>query len=136
MGNTWQKQEILDGLAQAGGHHVTVEDIMAHLQSNKKKIGKATVYRFLKELEREGHIQRFCNHDGQSACYRYVEHGDCNHYHLRCDACGQLYHLELTHSVQVVTQAMEQYGFAIDEQRTVFYGCCKACRGEGVAPVI
>ncbi len=136
MGSTWQKQTILDCLKQANGHHVTVDDVMEQLARDGKKVSKATVYRYLKELEQDGELQRYCNHDGQSACYRYVAHGTCNHCHLRCDSCGTLFHMELLHSAQVTAEALAHYGFTIDEHRTVFYGRCAACKREGEPPVI
>lgn len=130
MGNTRQRQLILDCLKQAGGHHMTVEDVLQHLKATEKKVGKATVYRFLKDLERDGEVQRYCSHDGQPACYRYVPAGQCGHYHMVCDNCGKLLHLELDGGDQLAAEVKARYGFVIDEAKTVFYGRCAACAGE------
>ena len=127
MGRTVQKNLILECFTAADGHHMTVDDVLAALQARGKRVGKATVYRFLGELERDGTVQRFCSHDGQPACFRYVPPGQCHHYHLRCDGCGALFHMELTESNALCDEARTRYGFVVDEAKTVLYGKCADC---------
>ena len=90
--NTKQGELILNLLKSSGGRHLTAEDISHILGERGCPVGKATVYRHLEKMLREGSVRKFVLHDGESACYQYV--GDsadcCNHYHLKCSECGKL----------------------------------------------
>ena len=97
--------------------------------SGGKKIGKSTIYRQVKELCRSGFLRRF-RKEGKTVVYQYMEHGGdcCNHFHLKCTACGRLVHLECADAENLAKHIKEKHDFALDLSKTVLYGLCKECR--------
>lgn len=143
--NTHQKLLILEFLkngCDAHGHcvhgaspdcHCTAEGIVDSLEHRGCSVGKATVYRYLKQLEAEGRVKKFSTGPRSSACYQYVEHPEyCHgHIHLRCSCCGRLFHVDDDEYMEFIRRVCERQGFEIDPARTVFYGRCDKCRVEG-----
>ena len=130
--HTRQRNQILTVLRQNSETHLTAEQITAALKTQGVPVGHATVYRFLKQLEESGAVKRYTLADN-AACYQWVgENSGCNeHYHLLCNRCGGVTHIEselLSHFKQDV---QTDYRFAIDERKTVFYGQCGACAETG-----
>lgn len=128
--NTKQKTLILEVL-NSNPNHITAEEIISILHSSGEKVGRATVYRFLRELESEGRVKKYTLGEKNTAYYQYLGsdthcHG---HYHLMCDICGKLEHLDSAVSEIFAKSAMEKYGFTVDCAKTVFYGTCKDCKG-------
>ena len=129
--NTKQKSQILEALANHP-NHVTAEEIIGILHSQGEKVGRATIYRFLRELEETGKVKKYTLGEKNTAYYQFLgSNTNCHgHYHLMCDICGKLEHLEPKVAEQFAKSALETYGFEIDCSRTVFYGKCKECVGE------
>ncbi len=126
--NTKQKALILEVLEQ-NRNHVTAEDVISLLHSCSEKVGRATVYRYLRELEEAGKVRKYTLGEKNTAYYQYIgEDSTCHgHYHLMCDVCGRLEHLDHKVAESFAKSARESYGFIIDCSRTVFYGKCKNC---------
>lgn len=126
--NTKQKSVILDVLDK-NRHHVTAEDIITLLHAHGEKVGRATVYRYLRELEEAGKVKKYTLGEKNTAYYQYTgDESDCHgHYHLMCDVCGRLEHLDSSVAESFAQSARESYGFIIDCSKTVFYGKCKEC---------
>jgi len=129
--NTRQKRLILDCLTEHSGEHITAEGILGELKAKRHLVGKATVYRYLKQLESEGQIKRYSIAEGVCACYQYIgPNSSCNeHYHLVCSRCGGVTHIESDIIKRFVKAVRQSDGFAIDERKMVFYGICKSCVG-------
>ena len=79
------------------GQHFTAEDVHAHFESKQISIGIATIYRQLEKLVAEGTLQKYFIDEHSAACFEYSGE-DCNaetpHFHLKCEECGNLFHLE------------------------------------------
>ncbi len=129
--NTRQKSLILDAL-KSSKHHITADELIDILKSGGVEVGRATVYRYLKELEESGQVKKYSLGEKKCSCYQYMEpHSDCQeHYHLVCERCGKLEHIESGVIKAFAENARESFGFEIDEGRTVFYGFCKNCVGK------
>lgn len=127
--NTRQKAVILEVL-QANPNHITAEDLITLLHASGEKVGRATVYRFLRELEENGKVKKYALGENKGAYYQYTgDDTSCNgHYHLMCDVCGKLEHLDHSVAEAFAKSARESYGFEIDCSKTVFYGKCKKCK--------
>ncbi|MBQ8540717.1 MAG: transcriptional repressor [Clostridia bacterium] len=128
--NTKQKALITEVL-ENNRNHVTAEDVITLLHKQGEKVGRATVYRYLRELEEAGKVRKYTLGEKNTAYYQYTgEGGDCHgHYHLMCDMCGRLEHLDRSVAESFAKSARESYGFVIDCSKTVFYGKCKNCAG-------
>lgn len=126
--NTKQKAQILEVL-EKNKNHITAEEIIISLHSDGEKVGRATVYRYLRELEETGKVKKYTLGEKNTAYYQYIgTDPECHeHYHLMCNVCGRLEHLDETFSSTFAKSALESYGFQIDCSKTVFYGKCKEC---------
>lgn len=129
--NTKQKGLILDALKKSQTH-ITADELIDMLKASSEKVSRATVYRYLKELEENGKVKKYALGEKNCSCYRYVdENSDCHeHYHLMCEGCGKLEHIESDVIKNFAENAKQIFGFEIDEGRTVFYGKCKNCLKE------
>ena len=66
---------------------------------------------------------------GAAACFQYVGDGDhAGHYHLKCEKCGRLVHLECGLIRDLQAHVREEHDFELDMAQTVFYGLCGECR--------
>ena len=126
---TRQGELILDYLASLSGDHVTAAGIAGHFERQKPSIGKTTVYRHLEKLTSEGQVRRYFLDGGNSACYQYVNsNGACKtHFHLKCESCGELFHLNCDLLDDVAGHVQKKHRFVINPLKTVFYGTCKQC---------
>ena len=124
--NTKQKERVTAVLREAGGAHMTAEEIAAALSP----IGLSTVYRQLDRLTEQGTVRRFFIGEGTSACYQYAgDAGNCrNHYHLKCSVCGTLLHVECEYLDEMASHVLEHHGFTVQAEKTVLYGVCADCR--------
>lgn len=126
--NTKQKRLILDSLKKSRSH-VTADELIDMLKTSEGKVSRATVYRYLRELEESGRVMKYSLGEKNCSCYRYIgENSDCHeHYHLMCESCGKLEHIESDVIKSFAESAKKSFGFEIDEGKTVFYGKCRSC---------
>ena len=123
--NTKQRQTILDFLMKSNSH-VTAAEIEKHLSDCGKKVGTATIYRYLNKLLAEGLVRKFSSVDG--ACYQYIGNGKCHtHYHFVCQSCNKLIHVECSALDTLSSHFFEKHGFKVDMGKTVFCGECSQC---------
>ncbi|MDR2174402.1 MAG: transcriptional repressor [Synergistaceae bacterium] len=139
--NTKQSQAILDYIASLGGSHVTVGQIAGHFESIGFPIGLTTVYRHLDKLVRSGRARRYIMEGVSGSCYQYeyaeedigvdvharAHEGSAGHFHLKCEDCGALLHLQCEVLSGLPKRVYEEHSFRIDASKTVFYGKCADC---------
>ncbi|MDR2767498.1 MAG: transcriptional repressor [Treponema sp.] len=126
---TRQGDEILAYLAGLGGEHITAGAIAGHFGAALPPVGTTTVYRHLEKLIESGKVRRYFLEGEESACYQYVEENAAcrEHFHLKCEKCGKLFHLDCEVLDDVRSHVLKDHKFAINPLRTVFYGLCKKC---------
>jgi Fur family ferric uptake transcriptional regulator len=129
--NTRQGKLLVDYLASLGERHVTANEIAAYFEGQPSAIGLTTIYRHLEKLAKTGIIRKYIPDEGASACYQYIsENKTCReHFHLRCEQCGTLIHLECDELDNIRRHMMREHDFQINTLKTVFYGTCKKCSG-------
>jgi Fur family ferric uptake transcriptional regulator len=126
--HTKQKELILQVLKKEESHHQTADEISQELVKENNPVSKATLYRNLDQLVEQGIIKKF-SVEGCKSCYQYVsEKIKENHYHLKCETCGKLFHAEGLPMSKIENLIQNEFHFSIDESRTVFYGICDACK--------
>ena len=131
--STRQREVILSFLKENNAH-VTASDIVFHLKEQGHKISTATVYRTLDKLEKDGLVKKMVVENGSSACYQYVDGGDCHeHFHLKCIKCGLLIHLSCEFLQSMENHILGDHGFTVSSGRTVIYGLCHKC---GNTPIL
>lgn len=123
---TNQRKIIFEFLSASDGKHLTAEGVFAALRESGHEVGRATVYRYLDKLTGNGALRRYVSPNGGGAIYEYCGCG--GHFHLKCDVCGQLSHLECSYVPELFSHIDEDHGFMIDQARTVFHGICGKCK--------
>ncbi len=125
--NTKQRAIILDFLKENSAH-VSVRDIIAHLNEQGLSVGTATVYRTLDKLCEQGIVRKFIIDERSGACYQYAQGAECNeHFHLKCVNCGALIHVDCGFVAEMERHFFEEHGFTVSSGRTVIYGVCSKC---------
>jgi Fur family ferric uptake transcriptional regulator len=113
-----------------GGDHVTVNQVVRYFEGTEDAVGQTTVYRHLEKLAAGGLIRKYILHDGKSACYQYInDEKHCReHFHLKCENCGALIHVNCDFLDEISRHLFHRHHFQINMLKTVFYGTCKKCR--------
>ena len=130
---TKQQELLLSYLREIQGQHFTAEDVRAHFEAKNISIGIATIYRQLEKLVNEGKIQKYFIDDHSAACFEYAGEECCkndHHFHLKCELCGRLIHLECDDLEELGGHLKAEHGFVINPLRTVFYGLCTDCQNQ------
>ena len=128
--NTKQREAIRVYLTSLHGEHVTIDQVVAHFANSSQKVGRTTVYRYLEKLFQVGQVRKYKTEGQSSACFQYIEEpGICStHFHLRCNRCGRLSHLECPALHDIEDHILEKHAFRIDPLKTVFFGVCASCQ--------
>ena len=120
--NTIQRRLILNALVELGTHP-TAEAVYEHISKNHPTIGKATVYRNLRQMAELGEILDIGNFYGSA-------HYDPNchkHYHFICKNCKSIFDVDADFSNLLDSvhsgNDIEITGFHIS-----FTGVCLACK--------
>jgi Fur family ferric uptake transcriptional regulator len=122
-------------MASMGDRHVTVNQMVLQFMKQKAAIGQTTIYRYLEKLAGDGIIRKFSSGEG-GACYQYAG-GDAKcreHFHLICEKCGRLIHLDCELLDEIKTHLMQRHKFQINSLKTVFYGLCGKCYASRETP--
>ena len=126
---TKQGEAVLAYLRSRNGEHLTAAQIAAHFAAGEGAMGRATVYRQLHKLAEQGLVRKYKLDQNEGACYQFMDEarGAPEHYHLKCQECGRLIHLESGMLPWVQKGIFDRYAFEVDVGKTVFYGRCGAC---------
>lgn len=126
---TKQKTAILQCVEKMGDKHFTIDIICKKLSSKGEGAGRTTVYRYLETLTEEGILRKFVMPQGESSCYQYVgQQAECHeHFHLKCEKCGSLIHMQCEEMNSIAEHIKSHHGFALNPLKTVIYGICEDC---------
>ena len=127
---TKQQALILTYLKSIQGVHFTAEDVRQHFENKGVAIGIATIYRQLEKFVADGILQKYFIDEHSACCFEYSGE-NCNldeaHFHLKCEKCGRLIHLECQDLEDLTQHLKTEHGFTINPYRTVLYGVCDEC---------
>ena len=124
---TKQQDLLISYLREIQGKHFTAEDVRAHFAEKDISIGIATIYRQLEKLVAEGKLQKYFIDEHSAACFEYTgeeRSTDDQHFHLKCEVCGTLIHLECDELEELGKHLQSEHNFTLNPFRTVFYGIC------------
>lgn len=117
---------LTEVLAHEDRHDWTIEGLREALAMRDVPADFSSVFRALRQLERDGAITRIDLGDGKA---RFEPVGD-HHEHVRCERCGAV---EAVPGCLVEESVVERRtGFAVTGHRVLFAGICPRCR-EGSA---
>lgn len=115
-----------------GDGHRTVEEIADRVAAGGADVDTASLYRTLALFEQLG-LARVSRLGDRDAGRWELAHPD-EHFHLVCQACGDVDH----HVGSLVAQIREHltagHGFAVDQVELVVSGRCAACQRRASAP--
>lgn len=115
--NTRQKA-LIDSGTEYSESFFTAEELLAKTRGKERKIGIATIYRFLKEAENEGKLHSYLC--GRRRVYSKEESSHC---HFTCSKCGKGEHFKLRDISQIKASVEGKIcHFQIDVA-----GVCKKC---------
>lgn len=130
---TKQQDLVLSFLKTTNGAHFTVDDVKKHFLEKDCTLGVATIYRQLEKFIADGSVVKYFIDDKSAACFQYVA-GECEcaesekkHFHIKCEKCGKLIHLDCGELEHLQNHLAEKHGIKLNPFRTVFYGTCADC---------
>ena len=131
---TRQRRLLLEYLRSHPDRGFSVEELYAELRSIcpcERVPGRSTLYRLIARLVAEGFVKRFSVDHGRKFAYQIVSCEECDaHLHLKCTACGGLYHMDHALSERIMREVLSRSEFSLDEKETVLFGVCKGCKSE------
>ena len=120
---TKQREAILNVL-RGSGSHPTADWVYDEVRKLIPNISKGTVYRNLKILRDIGEIAEL-NLSGTVSRYEGKQE---NHYHFRCEKCGQVFDLEEPVNKELDDKVARNTGFKVSCHQLEFRGLCKDCQ--------
>lgn len=77
-------------------------------------------------------VRKYFIEERACSCFQYIEPQDeiDEHYHLKCNKCGKLFHMHCDDFEMVQKHLLGEHGFKLDTSKTVLYGVCENCLGE------
>ena len=127
--NTIQRALVLDAVRSLH-NHPTSADVYEAVRERCPSISRATVYRNLGVLARQGEILRV---EGRSGADRY-DFRCSPHYHATCRVCGGVFDIDMPAPPDLAGCVTDAHGFAIEGFDVVFEGVCPACRAQEASP--
>lgn len=127
---TNQKEIVLKYMEEHPQEHFTAVDLYSVLKQQGHRIGLTTIYRHLERLVDEGIVIKSIVDESTPACFelsghRSTQNSSC--YHCKCIQCGKLIHLHCDEITKLENHILEDHGFQVLPERTVFFGICSAC---------
>lgn len=124
---TKHKTEIIKFLKENDDKHLTIGEIQKEL----KDIPIATLYRLMDSLVEEGVVRKYITSPNSPCCFQYSDCGhDHHHFHLVCEKCGKLIHLDCDEVDHLVEHINDEHGFKVDISKVNLYGVCDECAKE------
>jgi Fe2+ or Zn2+ uptake regulation protein len=121
---TPQRQLVLDTLHRSHGH-VSAEEIHQDVIKQFPKVNLSTIYRTLELLCEMGVMVEVLHRRDDRKRFELV--GEMPHYHLICEGCGGAIELDDTVIQRLKSETLDHYGFKLELNHFVGYGCCKHC---------
>jgi Fur family ferric uptake transcriptional regulator len=124
---------VLAYLAYKKGEYVTATQIEEHFHDGVNAVSRTTIYRQLERLVQEGKLRKYTFDGDSGACFAYVDlrENASDLYHLKCEACGEIFDLQCGEIDHVSRHIFENHAFHVNDSKTVFYGTCKKCLHTG-----
>lgn len=105
---------------------VTAIDLDDELRRRRPRVGRASVYRALEQLELLGLVQRIEVSRG-TAGYERIEPDGHHHHHAICRDCGRVVPFEDSKLERAIGKVSESISFDVTEHDVVLRGRCEKC---------
>lgn len=122
--NTLQREIVFQEICQIQGH-ATADMIYDKIHESHPSISKATVYRNLRALEKQGKVMRIEVPDGAD----HYESKKREHYHIKCTCCGRIFDASLPYMPQLLElERAADKEFSFSAYTLLFEGICPSCQ--------
>ena len=145
--STWVERAAA-GLAaaglRAGGARGAVVELLARqecalsaieiedaLRERGRRVGRATVYRVLDELDGLGLVTRIEIGDGLTRFEAVYPDRAEHHHHLVCDGCGKLTPFTDDELERTIRRVARRESFTINDHDVTLHGSCEDCSPTG-----
>ena len=128
MYQTKQKKLLVDFFKNNTSKQFSINEIVNNLCDDGS--GKSTIYRLVSKMVSEGTLIRLSGKSGKNVVYQYVgKDTNCHeHFHLKCNNCGKIIHLECPQMNEIGDHILNEHSFSVDLKKSVLYGLCSQCR--------
>ena len=134
---TRQRAAVLACLKEHTGQYLGVQDVADAVKKLGVSVGLTTIYRNLDTLVEEGTVRKFVVDKNSAAVYEYLDDPHTEEFHVKCRACGTLFHLRCSEIERMAAalsgHLLEDHGVELDFQSSVIQGLCKVCRAKADA---
>ena len=127
MRATRPRRLIATRIAELGAEDAefTAEDLWKDLLRLDPGIGRATVFRSVQLMVREGLLDRVYLADGT---HRYRVCGPNHHHHITCVSCNRVVEIDECLAPDLLSAIASSTDFAIEGHSLEVYGRCSVCR--------
>ena len=124
---TAPRRKIVDHILSLKDHQ-TMEQISSAVKTKDPSVGRATVFRTIKLLEKMQVITRVPSHDGVN---RYEpSHNRPHHDHMICVECGRIEEFHSDRMEFFQNEALKRHHFHPLWHRHEIYGRCEKCESK------
>ena len=119
------------GRLAASGEGFTAEDLWCRLKKANDTIGRATIFRAVKQLVESRVLDCIDFADGTRlyrVCGDRVSGSDHHHHHLACSVCHKIIDFHFCLPEEALKQIGEKENFRIEGHSLTVYGVCQGCR--------
>lgn len=106
---------------------LSAQEIEDALRERDRKVGRATVYRVLEELDGLGLLSRVEIGDGVTRYESVFPDGIEHHHHFVCDNCGRLIPFVDDDLERAIRRIARREGFAVADHDVTLHGTCPDC---------
>ena len=134
-------ERLADAGYRRGGARAAVIDLLGRqqcalsafeieeaLRGGSRRVGRASVYRVLDEIEQLRLVTKIEVGQGISRYEPLHPGGHHHHHHLVCDDCGDVIPFEDEELERTIHRVAERVTFDVAEHEIVLHGSCGACR--------
>jgi Fur family ferric uptake transcriptional regulator len=115
--------EVLDGEGCARSA-IELEDL---LRAGGRRVGRATVYRVLDELDGLGLVTKIEIGDGTTRYEAVYPDGAEHHHHLVCRDCGKLVPFTDDELERTIRRVARRASFTVSDHDVTLHGACADC---------
>lgn len=127
---TPQRVAVLEALSDAGGHHLSADDVWHRLSTARSSMDRSTAYRVLADLADAGLLTQVRFEDGVA---RFEMHGVAHH-HAVCVQCGSTHDVPIDVVKPLSAALARRIGFHVSlEEPLLVRGTCRDCTAQATS---